>query len=455
MSVVTVQLGQYGNQLGCHLFETLAAHLLRPHSAAEEEVFFRHADAGAPIARGVLVDMEPRVVGQARQHATRGGRWRYADDRHFTKQSGSGNNWAYGYRTHGPASQESVSDLIRREVESCDWFGGFLFLQSLAGGTGSGVGAFVTEMVRDEFPNALLMNQVVWPYRTGEVVVQNYNALLTLAHLCEHSDGVVVEANEVASAVCTRLLNVARPNFPDLNRVIASSLAAVLLPSRLSPSPAPCAPAPSARPGRPASASASRAALGRPTNVLLDPLRHLCSHPSYKLLTIKTTPQMPRASVPFTVFQWPALLKHALQMLVTDAKFDLNVPFGVHLPEPGRPPDHRIHRSLATMLFLRGKDVHTADASGFAHPALYPGWVPDPLAVARHPEPVHQYEMSATALTNSGTIAGPLEALLERGAAMRAARAYLHQYARHGCDAAFFDEAFARAEQILADYRAI
>eukprot|EP00741_Cyanophora_paradoxa_P005369 tig00000880_g5207.t1 len=430
MSVVTVQLGQYGNQLGCHLFETLAAHLLRPHSAAEEEVFFRHADAGAPIARGVLVDMEPRVVGQARQHATRGGRWRYADDRHFTKQSGSGNNWAYGYRTHGPASQESVSDLIRREVESCDWFGGFLFLQSLAGGTGSGVGAFVTEMVRDEFPNALLMNQVVWPYRTGEVVVQNYNALLTLAHLCEHSDGVVVEANEVASAVCTRLLNVARPNFPDLNRVIASSLAAVLLPSRLSPSRHPAPPPP------------PRARAAPPP-------------PPPRLLTIKTTPQMPRASVPFTVFQWPALLKHALQMLVTDAKFDLNVPFGVHLPEPGRPPDHRIHRSLATMLFLRGKDVHTADASGFAHPALYPGWVPDPLAVARHPEPVHQYEMSATALTNSGTIAGPLEALLERGAAMRAARAYLHQYARHGCDAAFFDEAFARAEQILADYRAI
>lgn len=54
---------------------------------------------------------------------------------------------------------------------------------SLAGGTGSGVGTYVTEMLRDLYPKTFIMNEVIAPYQSGEVIVQSYNALLTLAHL--------------------------------------------------------------------------------------------------------------------------------------------------------------------------------------------------------------------------------------------------------------------------------
>ena len=49
---------------------------------------------------------------------------------------------------------------IRRQAELCDRLGGFLNIMSLAGGTGSGVGAYVTQCVRDEFPHAFIVNQV-------------------------------------------------------------------------------------------------------------------------------------------------------------------------------------------------------------------------------------------------------------------------------------------------------
>lgn len=39
-----------------------------------------------------------------------------------------------------------------REAERADGVGGLLLLHSLAGGTGSGVGAFLTEAMRDAFP---------------------------------------------------------------------------------------------------------------------------------------------------------------------------------------------------------------------------------------------------------------------------------------------------------------
>ena len=80
-------------------------------------------------------------------------------------------------------------DKIRLEVESSDHFGGFMMYSSLAGGTGSGVGAYLTECLYDEYPREMILNSVVWPYKNGEVIVQNYNALLTLAHLNEVSEG--------------------------------------------------------------------------------------------------------------------------------------------------------------------------------------------------------------------------------------------------------------------------
>jgi tubulin delta len=117
---------------------------------------------------------------------------------------------------------------------------GVLTLQSVAGGTGSGLGSYLTEHVlRDTFPSALLLNAVVWPYASGEVIVQNYNALLTIASLTRAADGVVVLPNDTAHAECQRLLRLPRPSlddrlprpsFDDLNGVLATRLAAALLP---------------------------------------------------------------------------------------------------------------------------------------------------------------------------------------------------------------------------------
>ena len=75
--------------------------------------------------------------------------------------------------------QDSISD-------------GFLILLAMAGGTGSGVGSKITESIRDEFgPKTPLIAHATWPYENGEVVVQSYNTLLTLATLLNNSDGII------------------------------------------------------------------------------------------------------------------------------------------------------------------------------------------------------------------------------------------------------------------------
>mmetsp|Transcript_6826 Transcript_6826/g.10699 ORF Transcript_6826/g.10699 Transcript_6826/m.10699 type:complete len:443 (+) Transcript_6826:226-1554(+) len=440
MSIVTVQLGQCGNQVGCELFDALAAHQIK-NNTSDVSAFFRtqssHRDGQKWVARSVLVDMEPRVVHQAREFADKSKSWTYAEANCHTGQSGSGNNWAHGYSVHGPASREKVLDIIRKELEQCDLFGGFLFLQSLAGGTGSGLGTYVTESVHDEYSSAVLMNAVVWPYDAGDVVVQAYNSVFTLCHLYKVSDGIITVENETVNAICTKLLNIQRPSFGDLNRVIAANLAHVLAPSRRY--------------------NSTESSSGVSTNILLDPIRHLCSHPSYKLLNIRATPQIPPRSIAYTVFSWPALLKHLLQMHVSDARVDSAINWNLNFQKDSNPKasTSAINKSLASVLYVRGKDITAADMSQFTQPSLYASWVEDPLLVCKHPQRIHDYEMAAALLSNSAAVISPLERVVNRASEMFQSSAYIHQYAKHGCDASFFRENLLYAEQILSDYNAL
>lgn len=58
---------------------------------------------------------------------------------------------------------------MRWEVERCDRLAGLMAIMSVAGGTGSGVGTYVTQCLRDVYPKSFILNHLTWPYGTGEV----------------------------------------------------------------------------------------------------------------------------------------------------------------------------------------------------------------------------------------------------------------------------------------------
>jgi tubulin delta len=242
MSLVTLQLGQCGNQIGGKLFETLIKDIVYdtgkscspPENAAYADCsrarFFTERSDNSLEARAVMVDMEPKVIAQTLSDARKSGIWRYPAKRQFCQKRGSGNNWAHGFCSHGESCKEAVLDMVQKEVERCDHFTGFLLLMSLAGGTGSGVGAFISKALRDEHPHCFMLNQVVWPYRTGEVIVQNYNAVLTLSHLYQSSDAVVSIDNDSMHRICSQLQGIKNVSFVDINTVISHQLVSILQP---------------------------------------------------------------------------------------------------------------------------------------------------------------------------------------------------------------------------------
>ena len=161
-AIITLQLGQCGNQLGHELFATLAREAAAgargggaagpaatgpatgPAAGSGEAAvdqllpqFFRCGSqrdgdaasgleggladdmAAPPVARSVLVDMEPKVIWQVVERASRSvapGRWRYQPGGSYAQASGAGNNWAYGFAVHGPAASDSVMELVRKEA---------------------------------------------------------------------------------------------------------------------------------------------------------------------------------------------------------------------------------------------------------------------------------------------------------------------------------------------------
>ncbi|XP_064619118.1 tubulin delta chain-like [Lineus longissimus] len=448
MSIVTIQVGQCGNQIGGQLFNTVmedahtsypnvSKNIQRDYMQDTLETFFdvsptKSEDDEVPKARAVMVDMEPKVISQTMQDAKKSGKWTYDPKQSFCQKRGSGNNWANGFCGHGPKARDSVMNLVRREVEKCDHFGGFLNLMSLAGGTGSGVGAYVTQCLRDEYPNSFIMNQVVWPYNTGEVIVQNYNAVLTLSHLYQSSDAILVMENDGIQKICSQLMNIKKISFRDMNRVISHQLASVLQPVQLYGG------------GRQLSNRLGRL------------LEHLVPHPEYKLLTLRNIPQMSEASIAYTVFQWHGMLKHLRQMLIANAAMEEGIDWHVRVNSAGGLAAHH-NKSVSNLLVLRGKDINTTNIAPFREEKLYTSWVPKDscLAVWQHDHPFHNYEKSAALLSNSQSPVVALDGIVGKAWQMFASRAYVHQYLKHGLAEEDFVDSFAGLEQVIRSYQAL
>ena len=214
MSIITVQVGQCGNQIGRTLFDQLVENIEsadRCSPYARQKVvstFFDHDDGEKLKAKAILLDMEPKVVQKclsSRGEST-GHQWMYNDSMAYFKQGGSGNNWALGHKYLTDEVYDAVSGKLQSMLERQDYFQGFHVLKSLAGGTGSGLGAHLIERMRDDHPKSMILNTAVWPYSQGEVILQNYNILLTLASSLESASAILPIYNDEALATCRHLL---------------------------------------------------------------------------------------------------------------------------------------------------------------------------------------------------------------------------------------------------------
>ena len=175
----------------------------------------------------------------------------------MTDVSGAGNNWAHGYCEYGPQYRDAILDQVRGALEIADSPQAFLLLHSLGGGTGSGLGSYILEALRDDAPELYRLSTAVLPSGADDVITSPYNALLSLWKLTDAADVVVPFENaalmgivdtvdravsgraRLVPASCITFVGPppAAPHLLDV-RPLAPAPRAIKLPPQLAPAPA-------------------------------------------------------------------------------------------------------------------------------------------------------------------------------------------------------------------------
>ncbi|KAJ3345697.1 nucleotidyltransferase [Entophlyctis luteolus] len=129
----------------------------------------------------------------------------FSDDQIVSSNSGSGNNWAVGYATYGASHGQAIEEALRIQAEQCDSLQAFFLLSSLGGGTGSGLGSFVIELLADCYPDVYRFSVPVCPSEDDDVVTSPYNTMLSLAKLIESADCVLPVENQALIDICNKI----------------------------------------------------------------------------------------------------------------------------------------------------------------------------------------------------------------------------------------------------------
>jgi tubulin delta len=232
-----IQIGQCGNQLGERLMLDLFNESQRQTKPSnqptdyQESPFFHlksQKDKCEVIANSLAIDMEPKVIEAILNKKGKQG-FNYASELSFTKQEGSGNNWAYGYNHHGPMIEHEIADRFQKLAERMDDLSSVVLLQSMGGGTGSGVGSYILSILKELYPELFYVNFMVMPKLAGEVILQYYNAVFSLTSVYENSDAVFIFENDKADLICKDLLFEKTVNLDSMNGVLSKFCASALL----------------------------------------------------------------------------------------------------------------------------------------------------------------------------------------------------------------------------------
>lgn len=242
--VITVHVGQAGVQMGNSVWNLYgmehgighdgsvtvpadpAAAAVNSVCPADNTTFYKETVAGKYIPRTVMVDLEPTVIDQIRTGPDRS---LYHPDQLISGKEDAANNYARGYYTEGRPYVGKVLEGVRLFAEeSSNGVQGFIIFHSMGGGTGSGLTGAVAECLRQEYAKKSQLEVLVYPApRVSTAVVEPYNALLVSHKTLDTTDCAFMVDNEAIYDISAGKLDVERPSYFNLNRIISQVVSSI------------------------------------------------------------------------------------------------------------------------------------------------------------------------------------------------------------------------------------
>ncbi|KGL77509.1 Tubulin alpha-1A chain, partial [Tinamus guttatus] len=241
---ISIHIGQAGVQMGNACWELYCLEhgiqadgtipgpkLAKPVEPEPEQVdssfetFFCETASGKHVPRAVFIDLEPTVIDEIRTgtyHAL------FHPEQLISGKEDAANNYARGHYTIGKEIIDTVLSRIRKMADQCSGLQGFLVFHSFGGGTGSGFTSLLMERLSVEYSKKSKLEFSVYPApQVSTAVVEPYNSILTTHTTLEHSDCSFMVDNEAIYDICNRNLDIERPTYTNLNRLIGQIVSSV------------------------------------------------------------------------------------------------------------------------------------------------------------------------------------------------------------------------------------
>ncbi|CAG9787548.1 unnamed protein product [Diatraea saccharalis] len=225
--VIHIHIGQAGVQVANACWELYCLeHAVRPdgilafnNDDSSSGTFFGSTGAGKVVPRVVMIDLEPTPIDEIRTGTYR---QLFHPTSLLTGKEDAASNFARGYFGVGREMIDLALNRIRIAAEDCNHLQGFIIVRSFGGGTGSGFTALLLEGLSRDYGKLSKIEYAIYPSpKISPIIVEPYNAVLT-THACMNTEDICfIFDNEALYEILARSLDVPRPTYTNLNRLIA------------------------------------------------------------------------------------------------------------------------------------------------------------------------------------------------------------------------------------------
>ncbi|KAF5177224.1 Tubulin alpha chain [Thalictrum thalictroides] len=206
-----------------HKFDLIDTTIGAAHDAFN--TFFSETGAGKHVPRAIFVDLEPTVIDEVRTGTYR---QLFHPEQLISGKEDAANNFARGHYTVGKEIVDLCLDRIRKLADNCTGLQGFLVFNAVGGGTGSGLGSLLLERLSVDYGKKSKLGFTIYPSpQVSTAVVEPYNSVLSTHSLLEHTDVAVLLDNEAIYDICRRSLDIERPTYTNLNRLISQIISSL------------------------------------------------------------------------------------------------------------------------------------------------------------------------------------------------------------------------------------
>merc|ERR1719356_1522257 len=191
--------------------------------------FYEETQTNKFVPRNLYCDLEPTVIDDVKRGAMQD---LFNNEFLLKGKEDAANNFARGHYTVGKEQMDMVNDRVRKLVDNCENPQGFIVTHAVGGGTGSGMGMLILERLAVDFRKKSKIGFELYPSpNISTCIVEPYNGLLSTHWLLDHTDVSLVLDNEALYEICQKKLDIKKPSYENLNRIIAkvvSSMTAAL-----------------------------------------------------------------------------------------------------------------------------------------------------------------------------------------------------------------------------------